>query len=56
MLPLHYACVAKCTRDVLYQLLISFPQAPLKEDPNGMLPLHYLAQWGPSDVGVIARV
>ena len=26
---------------------MNFPQAALREDPNGMLPLHYLAQWGP---------
>eukprot|EP00986_Skeletonema_menzelii_P006509 scaffold2477_cov158-Skeletonema_menzelii.AAC.3 len=26
---------------------MNFPPAASKEDPNGMLPMHYLAQWGP---------
>ena len=30
MLPLHYACGARCTREVLYLLLMSFPQAALR--------------------------
>jgi len=37
----------------LYLLLMSFPEAALRRDPNGMLPLHYLAQWGPSEPGAV---
>lgn len=56
MLALHYACGARCSREVLYLLLMSFPQAALRADPNGMLPLHYLAQWGPSEAGAVEMV
>jgi hypothetical protein len=47
LLPLHYACGAKCSREVIYVLLMQFPMGAVRGDPMGMLPLHYLGQWGP---------
>jgi hypothetical protein len=32
----------------VYTLLMSFPQGALCGDPRGMIPLHYLGQWGPN--------
>ena len=54
MHPLHYACGNRASREVIQMLIESFPQAIREADPQqGMLPLHYIAQWGPSEDGIV---
>jgi chromosome segregation ATPase len=53
MYALHYACGNQASRDVIRLLLVNFPDAAKLPDPRGMLPIHYLACWGPSSVAVV---
>ena len=53
MLPLHYACGNQASVDVIRILLLAYPDGANVADPNGMLPLHYIAQWGPSTIDAI---
>ena len=56
MYALHYACGNQASRGVIRQLLTSFQEAAKIKCPKGMLPIHYLACWGPSSVAVIDMV
>jgi DNA repair exonuclease SbcCD ATPase subunit len=56
MYPLHYACGNQASREVIRLLLVANPQAAKITDPRGMLPIHYLACWGPSSVSIIDMV
>jgi len=53
MYPLHYACGNQASREVIRNLLVSYPQAAGIPDPNGQYPIHYIAQWGPSESGIV---
>lgn len=54
MFPLHYACGNQASTEVTDLLINSNPDAITTYcKVNGMLPIHYLAQWGPSHTKVI---
>ena len=54
MYPLHYACANRASKSVIEQLIECYPQAAKESDPTQqMLPLHYCAQWGPSEDGIL---
>jgi hypothetical protein len=53
MHALHYACGNQASADVIRALLLSNKEASMSPcEPNGMLPLHYACQWGPSSIRV----
>ena len=51
--PLHYASGNQASAEVIRYLLHVFPSAANTRDPSGMLPIHYMAQWGPSEAKAI---
>lgn len=53
MYALHYACGNQAPASGVRQLIVHHPRAALQPDPRGMLPLHYLACWGPSHLAVV---
>ena len=52
-LPLHYACGNQASSSVVRILLEQNPKATMTAGPSSMLPIHFLARWGPSSLGVV---
>ena len=50
---MHYASGNQASADVIQSLVQAFPDAANIGDPKGMLPVHYMSQWGPSETKAI---
>jgi hypothetical protein len=61
MLPLHYACGNRVSKEIIQMLLeesedgtnCGYARGVWEEDGNGMTPLHYVASWGQSEMGIV---
>lgn len=57
MLPIHYAAGNMASEDVINTLISGYPSGTSTADSlMGMLPLHYLCDYGPSSISIIDRL
>ena len=64
MLPLHYACGNRASKDVIQLLLdesssgggYGYAAGVWEEDSNGMTALHYLGSWGQCQDGIVEMI